>query len=85
MSCSSQQNQQQSPLLKLPGELRNRVYEYALGGTIWTVGCTTATGSYGVNYEDRTHQKSLPLTCRQLYLETILLVYSLKTFRLDSE
>lgn len=29
---STTRNQQQSPLLRLPGELRNRIYEYALKG-----------------------------------------------------
>jgi hypothetical protein len=34
MHRSAARNQQQSPLLRLPGEIRNRIYEYALGGVI---------------------------------------------------
>lgn len=32
MTYSTTRNQQQSPLLRLPGELRNRIYELALSG-----------------------------------------------------
>jgi hypothetical protein len=35
---SAERNQIDSPLLRLPGELRNIIYEYALDGRVWSIG-----------------------------------------------
>jgi hypothetical protein len=39
-------NQANSPFLRLPGEIRNRIYEYALGGNTINIGYQTYHSSY---------------------------------------
>ncbi|CAN9337104.1 unnamed protein product [Alternaria alternata] len=81
-------NQRNSPLLRLPAELRNRIYEYALGGhKIYMV------IRFSENKEklwlDRTDRCgvvpafTLLKVCSQINAEAALLPYSLNTFCFD--
>ncbi|CAN9339028.1 unnamed protein product [Alternaria sp. RS040] len=75
-------NQRNSPLLRLPAELRNRVYEYALGGhEIWVT--TPIPETKTKIYLDRWGDVpafTLLKVCSQIYAEAALLPYSLNTF-----
>jgi hypothetical protein len=64
--------QTQSPLLRLPAEIRNEVYKYALCDQVLDVdGKSAERNLFG-----------LTLACRQLYQETELLIYSRNTLRI---
>jgi len=66
---------EQSPLLRLPAELRNAIYEYVLCNKFITVkGISPPPSMLG-----------LPRTCRQIYQETELLSYSGNTFQVAKE
>jgi hypothetical protein len=74
-------NQRNSPLLRLPAELRNQVYHYALGGRKFEVYRTACK-------QIRVFQENLPafallLVCSQIYAETRLLPYSLNAFEVE--
>ena len=43
------ENQSKSPLLRLPGEIRNLIYEYALGGNTINIGFETYRTTYKSN------------------------------------
>jgi len=89
-------NQRMSPLLKLPGELRNRIYGYVLGHLVWYVGNShQKRDAEGNVYEifllwEETHSgrrkpkpsfgPSLLGVSRQVHLETWPLLYSSSTF-----
>ncbi|KAJ4296249.1 beta transducin [Kalmusia sp. IMI 367209] len=86
-----------SPLLRLPSEIRNRIFAYAMGGHVITIKVTKTfdidafTISHKLCSTSRQRGKrtrdsaappwQLPLVCRQLYAETALLPYSLNSFR----
>ncbi|KAF1835439.1 hypothetical protein BDW02DRAFT_495992 [Decorospora gaudefroyi] len=76
----ARQNQQDSPLLRLPPEIRNRIFGYVLGGKTFHI-------EYSVNTETITnttkseHALSPLAVCRQVFAETALLPFSLNTFR----
>jgi len=91
-SCSTIRNQQDSPLLRLPGELRNRIYEYALGDfQIFFKDRSVGRGVevYTTNEEaDKRmirapHFQGLTTTCRQVHAETKLLPFALNEFTGD--
>jgi hypothetical protein len=78
----AQQNQRNSPLLRLPAELRNRVYGYALGGAVWDAD-ETRHPPHKLSFDRRIEQKhSLGLlhVSRQIFEETRLLPFQLGTF-----
>lgn len=88
ITSSTARNQNQSPLLRLPGELRNRIYNYVFNdhSTIILGGCGHPPFIVGLTpspYEYR-HQLPWPAlrhVCRVTHAETKLLCYSLTTFR----
>ena len=84
---SSEINRQRSPLLRLPAELRNKIYGYALGGMELRVsyrskelGVVSAM-SYdpSVSLTPLHRRVGLTLVSRQLYAETKILPFELCT------
>ncbi|OSS50740.1 hypothetical protein B5807_04087 [Epicoccum nigrum] len=82
-----------SPLLRLPPEIRNRIWEYTVGGKVLDV-------TYFQRYRSRRyveevttiskdsfpqHSHALLQACRQIYAETALLPFSKNTFRFERE
>jgi hypothetical protein len=66
-------NDDQSLLLELPAELRNMIYHYVLDGeSIYAYSITRGKTYLG-----------LLLSCRQIYQETELLLYSVSIFPID--
>ncbi|KAF1948794.1 hypothetical protein CC80DRAFT_571655 [Byssothecium circinans] len=95
----TQRNQLESPLLRLPGELRNRIYSYVLGnhiidqyglledGETYKEKCMCCTlAEYGrYSSSPPLYIKSLltlPSTCKQLYTETHMLIFTLNILQL---
>lgn len=75
------------PLLRLPPELRNRIWEYALGGHIFTVRSCDPKSKV-VHFEVSSEEKkgtTLLRACRQIYAETALLPFRLNAFMFHSE
>jgi hypothetical protein len=82
---STERNQIDSPLLRLPGELRNRIYEYALDGRIWHIGYRERDGCprYHVGVIKATEVSdacSLLRVCHQTHAEAHHLPLSLITY-----
>ena len=75
--CRSRRNQTESPLLRLPGELRNKIYEYALSQSIFQIVWYNHYGDHLVRTFYPLDLAYLPKTCRQIYQETLLLPTSL--------
>jgi hypothetical protein len=78
-----QRNATQSPLLRLPAELRNKIFKLAVGGhTIHLYHTSTlfhtSVTDLKILYRDR-HCFALLSVCRQIYLETALLPFSANT------
>jgi len=84
---SSEVNRQRSPLLRLPAELRNKIYEYALGGMELRISYRTrkfallSALSYdpSVSLTPLHRFVGLTLVSRQLYAETKILPFDLCT------
>ena len=89
---SSTKSNSESPLLRLPAEIRNSIWEYALGGNIrdltyfkrdrkryteWLIAMSSAS------FPEHSH--ALLSTCRQIYAETALLTFSTNEFRFRSK
>ena len=82
-SHSATKNHLNSPILRLPGEIRNQIYRYV---------CETTTIRYGENYEKRPEgtgtacrfTQTFLLTCKQWHSEAITLMYGLATFEVSS-
>ncbi|KAJ8110971.1 hypothetical protein OPT61_g6313 [Boeremia exigua] len=81
----------ESPLLRLPPEIRNNIWEYVLGGKILDV--VFLSSRKGRYLEEKTAISPLSLpesshallqVCRQLYKETALLPFSTNSFRFES-
>ncbi|KAG9204180.1 hypothetical protein G6514_001819 [Epicoccum nigrum] len=69
-SAFTERNQRLSPLLRLPGEIRNRIYFYAVGnGPLPIPSGHTSPNLFGLH--------TLSKVCRQLHAETRLLPYAL--------
>lgn len=67
------QGNQQAPLLRLPPEIRDRIWRYALGGkTFVGVGLWESTYRFGPSKADPENGAALLRTCRQIYSETAL-------------
>ncbi|CAA9957450.1 hypothetical protein PTMSG1_01058 [Pyrenophora teres f. maculata] len=88
-------NQQESIFLRLPGELRHRIYEYAFSEQCILVGRSLssrlqlAVEPYGFSPQDQykiprynfTRLLAIAMTCRQVYAEAALLIFQLNDFR----
>ncbi|KAH5287336.1 hypothetical protein HBI81_131790 [Parastagonospora nodorum] len=85
-------NQANSPLLRLPAELRNQIYEHTLSGLVIRIemsmnkencGFTTCS-TYSTIYDPRRYGlgnlSALSTVCRQLHTETHLLPFCLNDF-----
>jgi hypothetical protein len=91
-------NKQDSPLLCLPAELRNRIYELALGGLrLQVFNIRNGTKDYHSHYiaarDEEPHSRckelhrltALTLVCRQLYTETNILPFRLNAVHVSSD
>jgi hypothetical protein len=81
MRCRSQRNQRESPLLRLPAELRNAIYVWAFSGQPMFVRAITY---YGVSTRSLAmgtyHSISILLACRQMHVEAESLLYKYSCF-----
>jgi len=75
---STKTNQLRSPFLRLPAELRNRIYGYTLAYGTLEVPSWSQWGQLPLL------DVGLLRTCRQIHAETTMLFYSLNTFRLNN-
>jgi len=76
-------NQRNSPLLRLPAELRNQIYKYALGGHIVLLGTThelVYPRKPRLYPEEPISHFALLRVCSQIHAEAALLPYSLNIF-----
>ncbi|KAH7086857.1 hypothetical protein FB567DRAFT_592725 [Paraphoma chrysanthemicola] len=77
-----------SPLLRLPGEIRNRIYEYAFGGeNVYSIAIFSTPEVEG--WDSEVFNSNIPnfgdlvsptMVCRQIYDEARTLPYALSTF-----
>ncbi|KAG9201577.1 hypothetical protein G6514_005584 [Epicoccum nigrum] len=74
------QANQQSPLLRLPTELRTKIWSYVLGSTIYRGKGYSCTGDDQFVPRDRSISLTLLQTCRQIYSETTMLPFTLNIF-----
>jgi hypothetical protein len=83
ITTSTQENQKNSPFLRLPPELRNKIYELALDeGTVQMRRRYLAPPSFLAQH-DKHGPQNLVLTCRQIHHEALPLLYKLCTFVFD--
>ncbi|KAI4673377.1 uncharacterized protein J4E88_008990 [Alternaria novae-zelandiae] len=80
MASSSERNAAASPLLRLPPELRNSIFAYALYHERFILGPPDSCG-YVVKSRDK-NLLSLLYVCRQIYSETAFLPYKLNSFEI---
>lgn len=76
--CSSQLNATNSPLLRLPAEIRIAIYEYVLGGGTFKFDGRLKFGNPQASFED--NKIDLLYVCRQINAEAALLPYALNEF-----
>ncbi|KAF2036006.1 hypothetical protein EK21DRAFT_84386 [Setomelanomma holmii] len=76
----STRNQRESPLLRLPSEVRNVIYELVLGGKTFKFKDAVNRGHASMVATSERHVLGLLYTCHQIYSEASLLPYSLNTF-----
>lgn len=91
-------NQKECAFLRLPGELRNRIYEHILGGLIFSSTTTPrllwAVKGARIRHVECQHKSpghsspatlelSILETCRQIHEEARLLAFKLNTFAID--
>lgn len=69
--CSEARNARHAPFLRLPGELRNKIYDYAL-----------FSERINWDYSSGTIATELPQVCRQIHREVRSLVFTSCTFRM---
>jgi hypothetical protein len=79
---SARQNQQESPLLKLPPEIRNQIFQLAIGDKKYHT-LSEPSRSFLRRWEDK-HAVALLRCCRQIYAETALLPWSQYTFKFST-
>ncbi|KAH8733045.1 hypothetical protein GQ44DRAFT_766109 [Phaeosphaeriaceae sp. PMI808] len=92
-------NSLESPLLRLPGEIRTKIWKYALGyhkidigghnlKRRWLVGRVRDIRPFcAATYFPRNFVRpnfALPRVCRQIYVESSAFIYTLNTFGFDS-
>jgi len=88
-ACSTVQNQRESLFLRLPGEVRNRIYKYVFGGKQISI---LRPRVYSIDKSPIQDFKSstcvvrkllyLGETCRQMRAETELFLFELNEFRI---
>jgi hypothetical protein len=79
---------QQAHLLRLPAELRNIIWGYALGSNTFDIHCWFSYSRERIITKVLNRQKnflSLLRTCRQIYSEAHLLPYRFNGFRIRNE
>jgi hypothetical protein len=86
---STERNGISSPLLRLPGKLRNKIYEYALGGRVWHVGDRGSDTRPGdqlivIKASEVPDACSLLRACHQIHAEAHHLPLSLITYSSDT-
>lgn len=78
---------QNSPLLRLPAELRTQIWNYVLGYKLlsmwYTYKLPLRQARIAAPYTDRTNVMDLLRTCRQIYVESACVPYSLNIFSFD--
>ncbi|KAF9697523.1 hypothetical protein EKO04_004295 [Ascochyta lentis] len=87
-------NRQWSPFLRLPGEIRECIYELVLGGKqvlvlsprLYSADKTRLENHLNDSFEPDTVRKLLYLTetCRQIHVETKFLIFKTNEFRIAS-
>lgn len=87
-------NQNNSPLLKLPAELRNKIYHYVFSGHVISISQRYWAAKHTcvylkedcLNKEARSQAEFLALTatCRQIHHETYLFPFALSELRLNA-
>ncbi|KAF2132694.1 hypothetical protein P153DRAFT_363982 [Dothidotthia symphoricarpi CBS 119687] len=75
-----------SPLLRLPPELRNRIWSHVLGGKIFRASYQRPGQKYKLRSPPTEPDNCMSLlqTCRQIYSEGALMPLSLNTFTIES-
>jgi hypothetical protein len=81
-------NNQDSPLLRLPPELRDRIWGFAIGAHVLRVVYTNSPANKTVvkiqpPFKENRNTLALLRTCRQIYSETALLPYKSSTYSCD--
>jgi hypothetical protein len=72
--------QRNNLILRLPAELRNRIYVHVLGGRTYRFKDTVATSRARLDTKGEKHVLGLLYVCRQIHFETALMPYTLNTF-----
>ncbi|KAF2831596.1 hypothetical protein CC86DRAFT_402107 [Ophiobolus disseminans] len=95
----AKRNSNVSPLLRLPGEIRNKIWMYTLGYHNVNIGLRSCKRSWPIGHTldvRPLHPASrfpriflrptfhLPEVCRQIYVESAAFTYTLNTFSFDS-
>src|SRR4051812_21461224 len=73
-------NQRNSPLLRLPAELRTRIYDLVFTDTSVHVKSAFVRGLYNATVDSHKPVVGLLCSCRQLYHEALPAYYELCTF-----
>lgn len=75
-----------SPLLRLPAEIRNEIWKYALGGKVYRGvfdDSKAPSTKLSLPRTEPANAAALLRTCRQIYAETALMLCSLNKFSFD--
>ncbi|KAI4631503.1 uncharacterized protein J4E87_002208 [Alternaria ethzedia] len=72
---------EKSPLLRMPAEIRNKIWKLVLGGKLYESDWTLGFCSPPTEPEDAT---ALLRTCRQIYSETAIMPLALTTFSAET-
>ncbi|KAJ4372398.1 hypothetical protein N0V83_004172 [Neocucurbitaria cava] len=75
-----------SPLLRLPAEIRNEIWKYALGGKVYRGvfdDSKAPSTKLSLPRTEPANTAALLRTCRQIYAETALMLCSLNKFSFD--
>jgi hypothetical protein len=88
MRCRAKSNQG-SPLLRLPPEIRNKIWEYTLGHNIFKpVRVRVSIQKFKSKWISRPDEPQIGLallaTCRQIYSEAAFMPFNLNTFAADT-
>lgn len=99
MTASAKRNSIVSPLLRLPGEIRTKIWKYTLGYHQIDIGHYSLKRSWPIGHtldvrplRPAGHFPStlvhphftLPKVCRQVYVESSAFIYTLNTFRFNN-
>jgi hypothetical protein len=84
-SRNSVKSNQESPLLRIPPEIRNRIWEYALGGKNFRQQPRGRKQMFVPMPRERVNASALLRTCRQIYAETALIPFAVNTFSVNDD